>query len=92
MCVCVYMYFASCDCLVIVLIQEYESNKELYGLQEKYEGAMETVERLEKEKEEMNERHSITLQKLRAELRLQAEKHSQELLQAELEHKVIEYY
>lgn len=53
---------------------------------------METVERLEKEKEEMNERHSITLQKLRADLRLQAEKHSQELLQAELEHKVIEYY
>ena len=50
------------------------------------------MERLEREKEETKEEHSLSLQKLRANLRQQAEKHSQEILQAELEHKVIDYW
>lgn len=70
-------------------LQEYESNKELYDLQERYEELGQVVERLQKEKEEEREEHSMSLQKLRTEMRQISDKHAQELLQAELEHKVI---
>ena len=74
----------------VYVCQEYESNKELYEVQERCEELSQVVEKLQKEREEEKESHSMNLQRLRKEMRQMSDRHAQELLQAELEHKV--YY
>ena len=46
------------------------------------------VEGLKKEKDEERERHSLELQRLRTEMRDMADRHRQEVVQSEVNHKV----
>lgn len=57
-------------------------------MQERCEELTKLIEELRKESDEEKERHSLALQRLRGEMKQAADRHTRELLQLELEHKV----